>query len=85
MYGFGYNISEVMNEQRLKAFKHYVSAWKKQNADTVTVKNDIYSYTTKRGKKYSFKAAEFKDFKANPTKGWLKVETFYFEDLNLSN
>ena len=43
---------------KLKAFKHYVEVLKKQDANTVTVEGDIYSYRTKRGIVKSFKSCK---------------------------
>ena len=43
------NVKELVEENRLNAFKQYVKDWKKQNPDTVELNNGIYSYKTKRG------------------------------------
>ena len=65
------DIGSLISENRLKAFKHYVRAWKGQDPGTVKVDGELYSYTTKRGIKKRFKATN------KPTP--LKVEGFYFE------
>ncbi len=59
---------------KLKAFKHYVEAWKKQDANTVTVEEDIYSYTTKRGC-----VKKFKSVKASTAP--IRVNGFGFEPI----
>lgn len=59
---------------KLKAFKHYVEVWKKQDVNTVTVEGDIYSYTTKRGV-----VKKFRNIKV--TKAPIKVNGFGFEPI----
>ena len=67
------DMEAVILENRLKAFKHYVTAWKKQDSGTVRVDGDIYIYTTKRGVE--------KRFKATNRVTSLKVNGFYFEPI----
>ena len=65
--------SELIRQNRMQAFLHYVKDWKKQDVSTVKVEGDIYSYRTKRGIKHRFRATR------NVTT--LKVQGFYFEEL----
>lgn len=64
---------KYIKENQRKAFIHYVTAWKKQSADSVRVEDGIYSYTTKRGITHRFRASN------KPT--GLKVNSFYFEEI----
>lgn len=59
---------------KLKAFKHYVEVWKKQDPNTVTVENDVYTYQTKRGVKKKFKSVE-------ASKATIKVNGFGFKPI----
>ena len=70
----GVSITSLADKNRLEAFKHYVSEWKKQNADTVTYMDGIYSYTTKRG--------IIKLFVSSNKPTTIKVNGFYFSELN---
>lgn len=75
IYGNGYPAERIILENRLSAFKHYVSAWKKQDPDTVCVDGDIYSYVTKRGVTKRFR------FVRNGYPATIKVEGFGFEPI----
>ena len=50
------DLSTVIEENRLMSFIHFVSAKKKQDKNTVTYDEDVYTYTTKRGiiKRYRY-------------------------------
>ena len=72
MIAFG-DYESIIKQNRLAAFKQYVGAWKKQNPDTVKVEGDIYSYRTKRGL--------VKRFRASDKVTSLKVNSFYFEEI----
>lgn len=67
------NYKKLADINRLKAFKHYVCAWKKQDLDTVKFDGETYSYTTRRGL--------VKKFKASKSVTPLKVNGFYFEEV----
>lgn len=61
-------------KNELNAFKHYVSAFKKQNPETVSFDDGIYSYKTKRGVVKRFKSTKSK----NAT---IRVNGFLFEPI----
>lgn len=61
----------LIEKNRKAAFICYVRDWKKQDINTIDISDGIYSYTTKRGIKKSFRATD----KVSP----LKVQGFYFE------
>lgn len=66
------------DEQAEKWYKHaftcYVKDWKKQDESTIRIENGIYSYTTKRGVRHSFRLSN------KPT--GLKVQSIYFEQID---
>ena len=64
---------KLIQENILESFKHYVSEWKKQNADTVKVNGDVYEHTTKRG--------VTKRFRYTNKRTGLRVNGFNFEEI----
>lgn len=62
-----------IQENALASFRHYVSAWKKQNPNTVKVDGDIYEYTTKKG--------IIKRFRLTDKRTNLRVNGFNFEEI----
>lgn len=77
-------LAKLIEENRLNAFKHFVDVIKKQNAETVEVNGDVYSYTTKRGKKKFYKAWDSlrQCLDAGIENKIVRVQTFVFTELS---
>ena len=71
--GMAVNYGELAKKNRKEAFIRYVRDWKKQDASTVEIHGDTYSYKTKRGVVKSFRATS----EVTPLKVW----GFYFQAL----
>lgn len=76
---------ELREKNRLDAFKHYVTAWKKQNATTIEVHGDFYCYKTKKGiiKKF-WAVSKFSDYKNSEfyNNELIKVNGFMFVEIS---
>ena len=74
-------IRSFVKKNRQEAFKHFVEVIKKQNIETITVNENEYSYTTKRGLVKRFLGfnsfAEYKKSELYPKKAE-QVNGFYF-------
>ena len=74
--------ADRIEKNRIDAFKHFVEVIKKQNPDKVIIEGDIFSYSTKRGLKKTYKAwRSLEECMANTNDRIERVNGFVFTEI----